>query len=115
MCGNCHEKASGSFEPLNYILGVTWQCLLYMLRDVSNSMPCLLARFNGAHHCAREISRWIPLNLHMELICEYMSHMSQCFTQPLYLFWLNVNFQSRSYCHFQVFVSIKRVGFSPRP
>jgi hypothetical protein len=101
MCGNCHGKASGSSKLLNYILDVTWQCLLYVLHDVSKSLPCLLAKVNGAHSI-----------FHMKLICEYI--LNQRFTPPLYQSQLNVNLQSRSYCHFQVFVSMKRVGIFPR-
>jgi hypothetical protein len=114
MCGNCHGKARWFLRAFKYILDVMWQRLLYMLHDVSSSPSCLLAMINVAHHCDQAIPGWLPLNFshgaHMQIYIESMSHVTF-----LYLLWLEVNFQLGSYCHFQVFVCMRRASFFPRP
>lgn len=110
MCANCHGKAMWLLRAFELIPGATWQCLLYVLHDVSNSPPCLLAMADGAHHSVQEIPKWVPLNLsHMQIYIKSVPDTAFC----IYC-WLEVNFQFESYCHFQGIVCTEGAGSFPK-
>lgn len=79
------SRKGGSLEPLNYILSVTWPCLLYVLHDVFNSPPCLHSWSMGPTIVIKKSLDGSHSIFQMELVCKCI--LSRCCTR-LFVFIL---------------------------